>query len=82
MSENVNLNRDHLAVPEAAKRKQCTGSYITRLLRDGKLEGFHLGRDWFVYVDSLNAYFAQPRKRGPKGPRKLRGSDDEPAVPE
>jgi hypothetical protein len=62
-------DRPYLTTPQAAQRSGLTTSYMTLLLREGKLEGFRLARDWFIYTDSLEAFLAQPRKPGPKGPR-------------
>jgi len=69
MLKNVDINRDYLPTPQAARRASLTRLHIARLLRDKKLEGFQLGREWFVYVDSLENYLASPRKTGPKKKR-------------
>lgn len=66
MRKNVDMNRDYLPTPQAAKRANLSRLHIARLLRNNKLEGFQLGREWFVYVDSLERYLASPRKTGPK----------------
>ncbi|WP_160146263.1 helix-turn-helix domain-containing protein [Dictyobacter aurantiacus] len=62
-------NRPFLTTSQAAQRSGLSTSYMTYLLREGKLEGFQLARDWLIYTDSLEAFLAQPRKSGPKGPR-------------
>lgn len=64
------LDRDHIPTPEAQKRTGFSRSYLASLLRKGPLEGFRMGRDWFIYTDSLEHFLAQDRKPGPKGPRK------------
>ena len=66
MLKNIDTSRDCLSTPQAAQRAQVSRLHIARLLRDKKLEGFQLGREWFVYVDSLESYLASPRKTGPK----------------
>ena len=66
MLKNIDMTRDCLPTPQAAKRANLSRLHIARLLRDKKLEGFQLGREWFVYVDSLERYLASPRKTGPK----------------
>lgn len=66
MLKNIDTSRECLPTPEAAKRANVSRLHIARLLRDKKLEGFQLGREWFVYVDSLENYLASPRKTGPK----------------
>jgi len=49
--------------------------YLTQLLRAHTLEGFQLGREWFIYTDSLEKFLAIPRKSGPKGPRKKKQTE-------
>ena len=66
MLKNVDINREYLPTPQAAQRASLSRLHIARLLRDNKREGFQLGREWFVYVDSLESYLASPRKTGPK----------------
>jgi excisionase family DNA binding protein len=70
MLKDVDVNREYLSTPQAAERADLSKVHIARLLRDKKLEGFQLGREWFVYTDSLEKYLASPRKTGPKGPIK------------
>ena len=67
---NIDLNRDYLRTSEAAKRSNLSKPYLTQLLRTHILEGFQLGREWFIYTDSFEKFLAHPRKSGPKGPRK------------
>jgi len=64
------LDREHIPTPEAQKRTGLSKSYLALMLRKGPLEGFRMGRDWFIYTDSLEHFLAQERKPGPKGPRK------------
>ena len=66
MLKNIDINREYLPTPQAAQRAHVSRLHIARLLRNKKLEGFQLGREWFVYVDSLEKYLASPRKTGPK----------------
>jgi hypothetical protein len=70
MLDNVETNRPYITTPQAAKRSGLSKNYLATLLRKGKLEGFQLARDWFVYTDSLEHFLAANRKPGPKGPRK------------
>jgi hypothetical protein len=70
MFDTVKPNRDYMTTPQAAARSSLSKNYIATLLRQGKLEGFQLARDWFVYTDSLEKFLATNRKPGPKGPRK------------
>ena len=70
MSNEIKTEREYLATPEAATLSGLTANYIATLLRNGKLKGFQLGRDRFVYTDSLEEFLKTKRKPGPKGPRK------------
>lgn len=63
-------NRDFLTTLEAHEKTGLSLRYIQQLLQAKQLDGFKVGPVWFVYVDSLNVFVAQPRKRGPKGPHK------------
>jgi hypothetical protein len=67
---DIDLNRPYLTAAAASKQYDLSNNHLTRLLRIGILEGFRLGREWFVYTDSLEKYLASPRKPGPKGPIK------------
>ena len=69
---NIDLNRDHIKTSEARELSHLSPSYLTQLLRGHVIEGFQLGREWFIYTDSLEAFLKTPRKSGPKGPRKKR----------
>ena len=64
--------RSSITTPEAEARTGYSRTYLTRLLRNGTLEGFRLGRDWLIFSDSLERFLAVPHKPGPKGSRKKR----------
>lgn len=66
---DIDFQRDYLTIPQAAKHSGFTPSYLAHLLRTGRLEGFRLAREWFLYTDSLEVFLSHPRKPGPKGPR-------------
>jgi excisionase family DNA binding protein len=70
MLKDVNTNRECITTPEASRRSGLSKNHLSRLLRLGTLEGIQLGREWLVYVDSLEKYMASPHKPGPKGPIK------------
>lgn len=70
MPEKIDLDREHITTSEASKRSDLSQGYLTQLLREHSLEGFQMGREWFIYTDSLEKFLATPRKSGPKGPRK------------
>jgi excisionase family DNA binding protein len=68
-------DRSYITTPQAAAQTGFSKTYLTRLLRNGTLEGFRLGRDWLIYTDSLDRYLAVPHKPGPKGPRKKQAEE-------
>jgi excisionase family DNA binding protein len=75
MSQRISSDRVLLPTAEACKVSGFSREYIARLLRERRIEGVKLGHDWLVYEDSLTTFLAQPRKRGPKGPRKKSTQD-------
>jgi excisionase family DNA binding protein len=70
MPEQINTSRVLLSTSEASERSGFSSRYIQRLLTEERIEGVKVGSVWLAYEDSLKAFIAQPRKRGPKGPRK------------
>lgn len=74
MQQEINTNREYISTVQAEERSDLSRIYIAQLLRKGTLEGFKLGRDWFVYTDSLNTFLNTKRKPGPKGPRNKEAS--------
>ena len=75
MTQNVRADRKLLSTAQASRMSGLGRQYIERLLRQERLAGIKPGHDWLVYEDSLLAFLAQPRKRGPKGPRKASSLD-------
>ncbi len=47
---------------EAAERLGVSHSHMRLLLRQGRIQGIKLGRDWLIEIDSLD----YKRKRKPK----------------
>ena len=82
IQRSVDLNREYIRTSEAAKRANLSMPYLTQLLRGRVLDGFQLGREWFIYTDSLEKFLATPRKSGPKGPRKKTVKAPQNATPE
>jgi excisionase family DNA binding protein len=76
MVQNIDLSRNRITTAEAAKRSGLSSIYLAQLARNGKIEGFQLGREWFLYTDAFEQFLATPRKSGPKGPRKKSKSDE------
>lgn len=70
MLKDIDTNREYITTPQAAKRSGLSRIYLARLLREGRIEGVQLGREWLIYTDSLEAYVSIPHKPGPKGPIK------------
>jgi len=70
MLQRISSDRALVSTSEACKITGFSSAYIQRLLRQKRIEGVKLGSIWLVYEDSLTAFVAQPRKRGPKGPHK------------
>ncbi len=65
--------RPVITTTEASAKSGFTRDYIVYLLDTGRIEGAKpWGREWMVYADSLDAFLAQPRSKGRKGPRKKR----------
>jgi excisionase family DNA binding protein len=71
MSQRFSSERVLMPTTEACRITGFSRQHMHRLLQSGRMEGIKLGHDWLVYEDSLVAYLALPRKRGPKGPHTL-----------
>lgn len=55
-----------ISVTEASTLSSLTPSYIRRLLRNQRLAGVKVGRDWFTTEEALRTYLALDRRPGPK----------------
>lgn len=66
---DTSTNRQCFTISQAKQRSELSGTYLGQLLRGHVIDGFQIGREWFVYVDSLERFLGLPRKSGPKGPR-------------
>jgi len=77
MVKAIDTNREYITTPEASKRSGLSKVYLAHLLRNGRLEGFQLAREWFIYTDSLEMFLATHRKSGPKGPIKNKKASEE-----
>lgn len=55
-----------ISVTEASTLSGLTPSYLRRLLREQRLAGVKVGRDWFTTEEALRTYLAQDRRPGPK----------------
>ncbi len=70
MPQRISGDRVLLSTTEAVQLSGLSREHIQRLLRQKLLEGMKLGHDWLLFEDSLEAFLAQSRKTGPKGPHK------------
>jgi hypothetical protein len=83
MTQHLKSNdRVLLKAVDARKIAGFSRQHMQRLLKSKSIEGEKLGRDWFVYEDSLRAFLDQPRKPGPKGPRKQSSQQDIQGLPD
>ena len=70
MLKTIDLSREYISTTEAAKRSNLSRVYMAQLLRKNTLDGFRLGREGFIYTDSLEQFLTTTRKTGPKpGPK-------------
>lgn len=53
MSDNVD---DLIPVPEAAKRAGVARNTMHRAVKDGRIKGRKLGRDWFVHANDIERW--------------------------
>jgi excisionase family DNA binding protein len=70
MTSDFQADRAYLTTPQAEQKSGLTKSYLARLLRKGIIEGHQFGREWVIYLDSLETFLSSSRKPGPKGPHK------------
>ncbi len=57
MSSALEINGKSLyLIKDAVSKTTYSRDYVTRLAREGKIVASHIGRQWFVDVDSLKAY--------------------------
>jgi hypothetical protein len=59
-----------ITIAEAVRRYGRSSSLYRSLAADGMVKARKLSRDWLLQVDSLEAWLAVPRKRGPKPKRR------------
>jgi excisionase family DNA binding protein len=58
--------RSLISVAAASALSHLTPSFLRRLLRQGKIEGVKIGRDWFTTEEAVREYMATDRRPGPK----------------
>ena len=63
-------NQDYIDTKEAAEKWGISEEYVRRLVREGRVKGRKVRRDWIIDSISLAEYMASNRKRGPKAKKK------------
>lgn len=61
---DTRTSRECLTTAQIRAQIKLSNAYLTRLLREGVIDGFKIEREWFVYRDSLDKFLAQDRKPG------------------
>jgi hypothetical protein len=69
MEKILDQKREYITTSQASEISGLSKQHLAKLLREEKLEGFQLARNWVIYTDSFEKFLATPRKSGPKGPR-------------
>ena len=59
-------DRRWITLPQAAEISGYTTGHLRYLLRNGRLEGEKLGRDWFTTVEAVERYKETSPRPGPK----------------
>lgn len=59
-------HEEWITVPEAAKISGYSESHLRYLLREGKLNGRKVGRDWVTTRQAIEEYVARKPRPGPK----------------
>ncbi len=77
MNNPIRTERPYITTSQGEEMSELTKNYLAGLLRKGKLEGFRLAREWFIYTDSLEKFLLMKRKPGPKGPRKPKSTTED-----
>ena len=55
-----------ISLVEAAAISGFSTGYLRRLMREGKLQGTKIGRDWLTTEQAVKEYLSTERRRGPK----------------
>jgi len=58
------MNEGYMTTDEAAKLSGFTEQYIRKLIREKKIQGEKVRRDWILSRDSLEKFLATERKVG------------------
>jgi len=68
-----------LSIEEASNQTEYHREHLRRLVREGRLDAYRIGRMWFVNPDSLAAYLEEMKQFPQSGPRSAReqGGEEE-----
>ena len=55
-----------ISLVEAAQISGFSQGYLRRLMREGKVWGTKIGRDWLTTEEAVKNYLSTERRRGPK----------------
>ena len=59
-------DKEWITVAEAAEKSGVAVRTIQRWLKDGKIEGWKPGHDWFTTLDAVTAYKEKVRRGRPR----------------
>ena len=65
-SANSTPSGELISLAEAARISGLSHSHLRLLVRQGKVWGTKIGRDWLTTEEAIRAYLATERKPGPK----------------
>ncbi len=57
---------DLISLKDAAEQSGLSHAHLRLLVRQGKVWGKKLGRDWFTTLQAVREYLARDRRPGPK----------------
>jgi len=71
MADETNASSNNMAeklisLVEAAAISGFSTGYLRRLLREGKIQGTKIGRDWLTTEEAVKDYLSTERRPGPK----------------
>lgn len=52
----INIEKDMLSVEEFSKKANITVTYARQLLRESKINGIKIGKEWRIYREEANKY--------------------------
>ena len=70
MSDLDRLTSELISVTEASEISGFTPAYIRRLIRQNRIEGVRIGRNWLTTRRAIQEYLSTERRPGPKPAQK------------